>query len=170
MNLFYLALSQIFISIVLSIIVFFISYKILLKAFKLEEAKFDNANIALSVFFSGIIFSTGYLLSGIIPSIINAIQLIKIHTNDNLFLEAFKYSSICLLFGFFAASIIQLSSFFLVKVFTKHIKEVEELKKNNLAVSILLVSILISITLICKDSLVFLLELFLPQPEVVRFN
>jgi uncharacterized membrane protein YjfL (UPF0719 family) len=170
MDLFYLALSQVVISIVLSIIIFFISYKVLIKAFKLDEAKFDNDNMALSIFFSGIIFSIGYLLSGIIPSIINSIQLIKIHTEGNLYTEVFKYSSICLFVGFLAASIIQFGSFFLVKVMTKHIKEVEALKKNNMAVAILLVSILISITLITKDSLVFLLETFLPQPEFTQFN
>ncbi len=170
MELFYLALSQIIISIILAIIIFFISYKVLIKVFRLEENKFDNENLALSIFFSGVIFSIGYLLSGIIPSIINAIQLIEINIEGYLFFEVFKYSSICLLVGFIAASTIQFSSFFLVKVLTKYIREVEELKKNNLAVSILLVSILISITLICKDSLVFLLETFLPQPDIIQFN
>ena len=170
MELFYLALSQIIISIILAIIIFFISYKVLIRVFKLEENKFDNENLALSIFFSGVIFSIGYLLSGIIPSIINAIQLIEINIEGYLFFEVFKYSSICLLVGFIAASTIQFSSFFLVKVLTKYIREVEELKKNNLAVSILLVSILISITLICKDSLVFLLETFLPQPDIIQFN
>nr|WP_321237296.1 DUF350 domain-containing protein [uncultured Psychroserpens sp.] len=142
----------------------------MIKAFGLNENKFDNDNLALSIFFSGIIFSIGYLLSGIIPSVINAIQIIKIHTEGNLLVEAFKYSAICLFVGFLAASMIQLGAFFLLKVMTKHIKEVEALKSNNLAVAILLISILISITLISKDGLVFLLETFLPQPEVIQFN
>ena len=159
MEIFYLALSQIIISIVLSIVIFFVSYKILIKVFNLQETKFNNDNLSLSIFFSGIIFSIGYLLSGIIPSIINSIELIKIHSDGNLLIEIFKYSSICLLTGFLAISIILFSSFTLVKVFTKNIKEMAELKKNNLAVSILLTSILISITLISKDALIFLLTL-----------
>ncbi|WP_034061851.1 DUF350 domain-containing protein [Lacinutrix jangbogonensis] len=123
MELFYLALIQIIISIVLSII---ISYKILIKIFRLEESEFNNDNLALSIFFSGIIFSVCYLLSGIIPSIINAIQLIKTHTEESLFLEILKYSAMCL---FIAISILQISAFFLIKIMTKHIKEVEQLKK-----------------------------------------
>jgi len=170
MEIFYLALSQIILSIILSIIVFFISYKILIKAFKIEENKFDNDNLALSIFFSGIIFSTGYLLSGIISTIINSVTLIKIHTEGSYYFEVLKYSAISLFIGFLVASIIQLGSFLLVKTLTKHIKEVEQLRKNNLAVAILLVSILMAITLITKDGLVFLLEQFLPQPEVVKFN
>lgn len=169
MNLLYLAILQIAISIVLSIVVFFISYKILLKLFGVKDQKMNNDNLALSIFFSGIIFSIGYLLSGIIPSIINAIELLRIHNHDNLFFAILKYSSISLFFGFLMASLIQLSAFTLIKTMTKYIKEVEELKQNNLAVAILLATILISITLICKDSLVFLLEYYLPQPKVVEF-
>lgn len=170
MDLFYLALSQVIISIFLSIVIFFISYKILIKAFKLNESKFDNDNLALSIFFSGIIFSIGYLLSAIIPSIINAVQLIKTNTEGNLYLEVFKYSTISLLIGFLTISLIQMGAFFLVKVMTKHIKEVEALKQNNLSVALLLISILISITLISKEGLIFLLETLLPHPEFVQFN
>lgn len=169
-DLFYLALSQLVLSILLAIIIFFISYKILVKIFKLNEANLNESNLALSVFFSGIIFSTGYLLSGIIPSIIGAIELLKIHAKENLFFEIMKYSSVSLFVGFVLATVIHFSSFVLVKSLTKHIKEVEELKNNNLAVAILLATILISITIISRDSLVYLIELFLPQPTVVEYT
>lgn len=169
MSLLYLAIIQITLSIILSIVVFFISYKILLKLFGIQDQKLNNDNLALSIFFSGIIFSTGYLLSGIIPSIINAIELLRIHNHNNLFYSILKYASLSLFFGFLMASIIQISAFTLIKTMTKYVKEVEELKQNNLAVAILLATLLISITLICKDSLVFLLESYLPQPKVVEF-
>ena len=65
---------------------------------------------------------------------------------------------------------IQLGSFLLLRTLTKHIKEVEQLKRNNLAVAVLLVSILMAITFIVKDGLILLIELFLPQPEVIEFN
>ncbi len=170
MELVYLALSQIIISIVLSIVIMFISYKMLLKLFRLKDQKINNDNLAISIFFSGIIFSIGYLLSGIIPSIINAIELIRIHKQDSMYFEIFKYSSIALLIGFLMSCIILFTSFTLLKSMTKYIKEMSELKQNNMAVALLLSSILISITLICKDSLIFLLDIYVPQPEVVKFN
>jgi len=170
MDLFYLALSQVIISVVLSILVFYISYKFLIKVFHLEEQQFDNDNLALSIFFSGIILSTGYLLSDIISTIFNSIRLIKIHSEGNYYLEVFKYSASALLLGFLVASMIQLGSFLLLRTLTKHIKEVEQLKRNNLAVAVLLVSILMAITFIVKDGLILLIELFLPQPEVIEFN
>lgn len=170
MELFYLAISQVIISVVLSILVFYTSYKILIKVFNLKERQFNNDNLALSIFFSGIILSTGYLLSDIISSIFNSIGLIKIHTGGNHYLEVFKYSATALFLGFLSASMIQLGSFLLVRTLTKHIKEVEQLKHNNIAVAILLVSILMATTFIVKDGLIFLIEQFLPQPEIIEFN
>ena len=169
-ELFYLAVSQMVLSIVLAIVIFFISYKILIRIFKLKEENLNDSNLALSIFFSGIIFSTGYLLSGIIPSIISAIEMLKIHARENLFVEILKYSSLSLFIGFLLAGLIHFSSFMLAKALTKHVDEVSELKKNNLAVAILLTTILISITIISRDSLVFLIELFLPQPTVLEYT
>ncbi|MEM6685632.1 MAG: DUF350 domain-containing protein [Bacteroidota bacterium] len=169
-DIFYLALSQLILSIFLAIIIFFISYKILIKIFKLKEENLNDSNLALSIFFSGIIFSTGYLLSGIIPSIINAIGMLKVHAEESLFVEILKYSSLSLFVGFVFAGVIHFSGFMLTKSLTKHVDEVGELRKNNLAVAILLATILISITIIAKDSLVFLIELFLPQPVVTEFT
>ena len=169
-ELFYLALSQMVLSIVLAIIIFFISYKVLIKIFNLKEENLNDSNLALSIFFSGIIFSTGYLLSGIIPSIISAIEMLKIHARENLFLEILKYASLSLFVGFLLAGLIHFSSFMLTKSLTKHVDEVSELKKNNLAVAILLATILISITIVSRDSLVYLIELFLPQPTVLEYT
>lgn len=170
MELFYLAISQVIISVVLSILVFYVSYKVLIKVFHLKEQRFDNDNLALSIFFSSIILSTGYLLSDIISTIFNSISLIKIHNEGNHYFEVFKYSASALLLGFLVASMIQLGSFLLLRGLTKHLKEVEQLKRNNLAVAILLASILMAITFIVKDGLIFLIELFLPRPEVIEFS
>ena len=49
---------------------------------------------------------------------------------------------------------------------TKNINEFQEIKKNNLAVAILTATIIISISLLVKESLYLLLETFVPYPEV----
>lgn len=169
-DLIYLAIVQMIISILLSIVIFFISYKMLIRVFKIKEEEINDSNLALSIFFSGIIFSIGYLLSGIIPSIISAVQLLKIHAGKDVYFQVLKYASLSLFIGFLLAIVINISAFLLVNVLTRNIKEVQELKNNNLAVAILLSAILISITIISRDSLVFLLELFLPQPTVIEYS
>jgi len=58
-----------------------------------------------------------------------------------------------------------------VKLFTlmtKSINEFEEISKNNIAVSILTATIIISISLLVKDSLYLLLESFVPYPDIPR--
>ena len=52
---------------------------------------------------------------------------------------------------------------------TKDINEFEEIKNNNIAVSIITSVIIISISLLAKDSLYLLLESFVPYPEIRSF-
>ena len=96
--------------------------------------------------------------------------MLQVHARENLYTEILKYSSLSLFVGFLWAGVIHFSAFMLTKSLTKHVNEVGELRKNNLAVAILLATILISITIIARDSLVFLIELFLPQPVVTEFT
>ena len=48
----------------------------------------------------------------------------------------------------------------------KKINEFEEISKNNIVVSILTATIVVSISLLIKDSLYLFLEAFVPYPEV----
>jgi len=52
---------------------------------------------------------------------------------------------------------------------TKNVNEFKEISKNNIAVSILTATIIISISLLVKESLYLLLESFVPYPDVPRF-
>ena len=52
---------------------------------------------------------------------------------------------------------------------TKDVKEFEEIKKNNVAVSIITAVVIISISLLAKDSLYLILEAFVPYPEMPSF-
>ena len=49
---------------------------------------------------------------------------------------------------------------------TTDINEFEEIKKNNIAVAILTATIIISISLLVKESLYLLLESFVPYPDI----
>jgi uncharacterized membrane protein YjfL (UPF0719 family) len=53
---------------------------------------------------------------------------------------------------------------------TKTIKEFEEIKKDNIAVAILSGVIIITISVMLKDSLYFLMDTLVPYPENVRFS
>jgi uncharacterized membrane protein YjfL (UPF0719 family) len=53
---------------------------------------------------------------------------------------------------------------------TKTIDEFEEIKKDNIAVAIIVGVIIIAVSIMLKDSLYFLLETFVPYPDAPSLN
>tara|TARA_B110000259_G_scaffold74077_1_gene87140 strand:- start:641 stop:805 length:165 start_codon:yes stop_codon:yes gene_type:complete len=53
---------------------------------------------------------------------------------------------------------------------TKDVKEFEEIKNNNIAVSLITAAIVIAISLMVKPSLFLILESFVPYPDMPSFN
>ena len=167
-QLFGLALLEIVLTITISVIVFFVSYKILKMLFFKNE-NITGENIAFTIFTSGIFLSIGLILSEIIPSISNVIRLSTTQTEAIDTFEIVKYSGLYLFIGFIISVIINSSVFFLFSVLTKNVNEFKEIQRNNIAVAVLVVSILISITLIAKDGIALLISSLIPYPEVSNF-
>jgi hypothetical protein len=77
-----LAIFEIVIAIIVSVVIIYASYKILkLLFFKTTDLKQNN--MAFTVFTGGIILSVGMILSEIIPSITNVIRL-SMSTNEEI--------------------------------------------------------------------------------------
>ena len=167
-QLFTLALLEIVLSIIISVAVIFISYKILKRLFFRNEDIRGN-NLAFTIFTSGIVLSIGIILSEILPSITNVIRLTTTQTDSASVGEIAKYSGLYLFIGFIIAVVINLSVFLLFSVLTKGVDEFKAIKENNISVAILVVAILISITLIAKDSIAILISSIIPYPEVTNY-
>jgi uncharacterized membrane protein YjfL (UPF0719 family) len=129
----------------------------------------SGENIAFTIFTSGIFLSIGIILSEILPSISNVIRLSTTQTEAIDAFQIVKYSGLYLFIGFIAAVLINSSVFLLFSVLTKNVNEFKEIQKNNIAVAMLVVSILISITLIAKNSIALLISSLIPYPEVVNY-
>ena len=167
-QLFGLALIEIILTITISVAVFFTSYKILKMLFFKNE-DISGENIAFTIFTSGIFLSIGLILSEILPSISNIIRLSTTQFEVIDAVEIAKYSGLYLFIGFMIAVIINGSVFLLFSVLTKSVNEFKEIQRNNIAVAILVVSILISITLIAKSGIALLISSLIPYPEVTNF-
>ncbi len=167
-QLFTLALIEIVLSLVISVFIIFISYKILKRLFfSTEDVQGDN--MAFTVFTSGIIISIGLILSEIIPSITNVIRIATTQEETINWATVIQYSSLYLFIGFVMAVFINATVFFLFSILTTGVNEFKAIKTNNLSVAILVVSILISITMIAKDSIELLISSLIPYPEVSNF-
>ncbi|MGK0386004.1 MAG: uncharacterized membrane protein YjfL (UPF0719 family) [Patiriisocius sp.] len=167
-QLFILALLEILFSIVLTILIMFASYKILKQVF-FKNLEVKENNMAFSIFTSGIIVSIGLILSEILPSITNVIRISLQQENAVSIPELFMYCGLYLFIGFFVAVCINGSVFLLFSLLTKGVNEFKEIQQNNTAVALLVVAILISITLIVKNSIALMISALVPYPSVTNF-
>lgn len=167
-QLFTLALLEIVLSLIITVIIIFVSYKILIRLFFCDE-DLCGTNLAFIVFTSGIILSIGIILSEILPSITNVVRLSLTQSDSIDVLTIAKYSGLYLFIGFVIAVFINAAVFFLFSILTKGINEFKEIQQNNLSVAIIVATTLISITLIVKESIALLISSLIPYPEVTNY-
>ncbi|KAA3620661.1 MAG: DUF350 domain-containing protein [Flavobacterium sp.] len=163
-----LAILEILISIGITVAIIFVSYKILkLLFFRSSDLRGDN--MAFTIFTSGIILSIGLILSEILPSITNVIRLSTTQTETVDTTTIISYSGLYLAIGFVMAVFINATAFLLFSMLTKGINEFREIQRNNVSVAILVVTILLSITLIVKESIALLISALIPYPELTNY-
>lgn len=170
-DLFYYSIAEIGISILIGVSILFFSYKLIEKLVK-NKYQIEINNVAFSVFSSSVLFSIAYLISGLKAPILTSLRLISENPSyeGNLILDGLKYTGLFLFVVIVAISLINFISVKLFILMTKNVDEFKEISKNNLAVSIITATILISISILIKDSLYLLLESFVPYPDTPRFN
>ena len=167
-QLFTLSLIEVLLSIFISIAIFYSAYKILNKLF-FKQKLLQKDNLALSIFISGTFLSIGIILSEILPSITNIIRISALQPEQVDILQIIKYSSLYLLIGFVISIIINISVFLLFSLLTKGVNEFEEIRNNNVPTAIIIVTILISVTIITKESIALLISSLVPYPELTNF-
>ncbi len=163
-----LAFIEIALAIVVSVLILFISFKILQKAF-FKNDSIRKENMAFSIFTAGIILSVGIILGEIIPSITNMVRLSMSGENQITFIKIIQYSGLYLFIGFLFAILINTSVFLLFSALTRGVNEFKDIQQNNIASSIVITATLISITLIAKDSISLLISALVPYPETTNF-
>lgn len=163
-----LAFIEMALAIVVSVLILFISFKILQKVF-FKDISIRENNMAFSIFTAGIILSIGIILSEIIPSITNMVRLSMSGENEITFSEIIQYSGLYLGIGFLFALLINTSVFLLFSALTKGVNEFKDIQQNNVASAIVVTATLIAITLIAKDSISLLISALIPYPETTNF-
>lgn len=167
-QLFTLALFEIILSIVITVVIIYVSYSILHQLF-FKKTSLKGDNIAFTVFTAGIVVSIGMILSEILPSITNVVRLAITQTEVIEVSNIVMYSGIYLFIGFLVSVIINATVFLLFSLLTRGINEFDAIKNNNIAVAIMVAATLISITLIIKESIAMLISSLVPYPEVSNF-
>ena len=170
-ELLYNGLIQMGISILVGIIILYTAYKMVDKYIQ-KKYKMGNDNIAYAILCSSILFSVGYLFNGLNQVISNSIELIENQVNfdGSILLESLKYSGVFIGISSIIITLVIIISINLFTLMTKEIDEFKEIKNNNIAVSIITSVIVISISLMVKDSLYLILDSLVPYPVIPNLN
>ncbi len=163
------SLIEIGISILLGVLILYLSYKLIDKLIK-DKFKIKNDNISYSIFVSSVLFSVAYLISGIKSPILNSIKLLIDNPDYSgiIVLDGLKYSLLFISIIIITIVVVIFLSIFLFTIMTKDIDEFKEIKNNNIAIAIITATLVISISLLVKESVYLLLESFVPYPEIPR--
>ena len=163
------ALTELLFSVILGITLLYLTYKSLHKFFQ-KKYKIKDYNLSFSIVISSILLSVAYLISDIKSPILNSIKMVSSQADyqGSIIFDGFKYTFLFLSIVIVAVSIIIFISIWLFTLMTKNIDEFSEIKKNNISIGLLLGVIIFSISLMVKESLYFLIETFVPYPEVIN--
>lgn len=168
-NLQIMAILQIALSLIFGICALY-STKYLLDWYFKKRYSMDIHSLSYVIFAVVVMFSVGFIMSGITTPLISLIRLINVEmTILNKVITFFSYTIGFWFLGIFLSFI---TLYLTLHIFT-YLTDADEFKdiKQGQLPSILIVSIvLIVIVLFVKDGYTLLLESLLPYPEVVGFN
>ena len=163
-------LIDIFISMLFTVFVIWISYKILHKLiFRNNEE--NPKNISVAILLSSILLSMGILIQETSDPIMNVFRLL---TTQDLSYQAiffkllkmiFIYLGTAIFFGFFVNAL----GIFLFTILTRNVNEWKEIRENNVSVAMITSVIIIVLTLAIKDGLGLIFESWVPYPTTPRF-
>jgi len=126
----------------------------------------DQYNTAYLLFIAAVLFSVGWILNGIIDPILNYYRIAS-ETHPSPADLFFSF----LLTGAIYISIAYVFSIFIIAcgvglyTYMTPLKEVKELKENNIGVAIVLSVIILVLSLMCKEGVVLFIESIVPYPE-----
>ncbi len=167
-------ISTLLLSLIMGIFILFIGFKMfsgLSKSIN-EENEIKNNNIAVAILSGSFIFAMGIMMRSSVNPLIQSIFR-AIFYNDSGTSGVMGQLSIALL-QFIASLVISIISlWFGVKGFTwltKNIDEFDEIQKNNIAVAILMASIIITLSLFLQNGLEKLLQVVQFTPGLNNSN
>lgn len=162
----YLGVYQVSASLLIALITMYISYSFLQK-YLLQKHKLEVNNLAYAILASSILFSVSYLVAGTMQPIITTVKILQMSASGvELWKGILSYTALFIFIGLLTSYVINFCSVFLFTRLTRNIDELEEIKNNNLAVALITAAIITGISMILKDSMIYMVELMIPYPEV----
>lgn len=169
-NIALLAIIEILASISVGVFILFITYKIL-SWYGKKKHDITESNTAYNIFIASVLFSVGYVITGVIQPMITSFRILS-KTQGDLMLILTHFLTYSTIYVVIAYSISLVISFIGVKIYSwlTPLNEFKELKSNNVGVGVIIGSIIIVLTLMSKSGIILLIEALVPYPDLPIIN
>lgn len=159
-----LAIVEIFSGLSIGIVIMIITYQAL-KWIGRKRYDIHQNNVAYSIFIASVLFSIGYMVSGVIQPLLSLFRIMAASegSTSELIFSFLGYGAFYIASSYAAGVVV---CFFGITIYTwiTPIDEFEELKNNNLGVALIVGTIIIVLTLLTRDGVNLLMESQVPYP------
>lgn len=160
-----LALIEILSALSLGVAIMAATY-LLLKYLGKKRYDINHTNQAFGIFMASVLFSVGYLVSGVIQPLLSLFRILSTRESLSTLLISFiGYGGIYILTAYVVAILVCLLGMLIYNYLTP-IDEIQELKNNNIAVALVVGSIIVTLSLMTRGGVELLIESFIPYPQM----
>ena len=140
---------------------------LLLKYIGKKRYDINQNNQAFGIFMASILFSVGYLVSSVIHPLLSLFRILSTKDNStvHLLFSFMSYGALYIFMAYIVALIVCWLGIVIYNYITP-IDEIQELKNNNIAVALVVGSIIITLSLMTHDGVELLIESFIAYPEM----
>ncbi|MCB0491346.1 MAG: DUF350 domain-containing protein [Cyclobacteriaceae bacterium] len=159
-----LAIVEILSGLSIGIVIMIITYKIL-KWIGRKRYDIHQNNVAYSIFMASVLFSVGYMVSGVIQPLLSLFRIMAASESSttDLLGSFIGYGAFYIASSYTAGVVVSLVGITIYTGLTP-IDEFAELKNDNLGVALIVGSIIIVLTLLTRDGVNLLMESQIPYP------
>ncbi|NUN09384.1 MAG: DUF350 domain-containing protein [Ignavibacteriaceae bacterium] len=168
--LFFIGATEILLALTIGVFLIYLGFQLLSRVVKdlevLESLK--SHNISVSIVIGTIIISIIFIVRGAIDPAVTVFTMI--FKNPKAEISVFLTGFLIIILQILLSALIAFAGIFIAMKFfmwlTKDLQEIEEIRKNNIAVGIVLAVVIFSIALILEPGIKTLLQSFIPLPSV----
>jgi uncharacterized membrane protein YjfL (UPF0719 family) len=159
-----LAIVEILSGLSIGIVIMIITYQ-LLKLIGRRRYDIHQNNVAYSIFMASVLFSVGYMVSGVIQPLLSLFRIMATDetTTSQLLFSFLAYGAIYIAASYTAGVIVSMVGITIYTSLTP-IDEFAEVKNDNVGVALIVGTIIIVLTLLTRDGVNLLMESQVPYP------
>lgn len=162
----FLGLIEILSALSIGLIILSLTYTVL-KRYGKKKLGIGHNNQAYSIFIASVLFSVGYMVSGVIQPILSSFRLLSntVESTGQLIVKFLGFGAIYIAIAYVAGLIISLSCINIYSALTP-IDEFKEIKNNNVGVALISAAIMITLVMMSRDGVIMIIESLIPYPTM----